>query len=394
MAAAGGWRLLWRPQAELAQAARGVSGAGRAATVRAEELAERLRARKKEREQREQRREGTPGVDYNSRRAPRRLRAVPADPRRRRARALAALGAWARRLHPNVVAKVLREGLVHQDRDMVVVDKPYGLPVHGGPGVRSSVAAALPALGALLGGPGAPPLRLCHRLDKDTTGAMVLARGAEAAARLRRLFRTRQVDKVYWAIAVGQPEPAEGLVDIPVVEKEVRGGQAHFKMTLAPNYRLERAGGREVKVRRRCGAQSAVTRYRVLAAASGCSLLELRPITGAKHQLRVHLAYGLGCPVLGDHKYSHWRKLAPQRLPEAALRRLRLGRAQARRVPLHLHARRLVLPPHPGAAAAAPLELRCPPPAFFRATLRRLRLEPGDADDGAAAAERRPEAPR
>ncbi|XP_025904902.1 mitochondrial RNA pseudouridine synthase RPUSD4 [Nothoprocta perdicaria] len=283
MAAAGGgggMKLLWRPLAALAQAACSVTGGQRAASVRAEDLAERLRARKSERQQQQR---------------------------------------------------------------------------------------------AMLGGAAAPPLRLCHRLDKETTGAMVLARGAEAAARLRQLFQTRQVHKVYWAIAVGQPEPPEGLVDIPVVERAVRGGQAHFKRTLAPNYRLE--GDREVKTRRARGAACAVTRYRVLAAASGCSLLELQPVTGVKHQLRVHLAYGLGCPVLGDHKYSHWRKLAPQKLPEAALTRLRLRQAQARHVPLHLHARCLALPRRPG---AEPLQLRCPPPAFFLSTMRRLRLEPAD----------------
>ncbi|NXD18717.1 RUSD4 synthase, partial [Nothocercus nigrocapillus] len=280
-------------------------------------------------------------------------------------------------------------------------------------------------LGAMLGGAGAPPLCLCHRLDKETTGVMVLARGAEAAARVRLLFKERRVEKVYWAIALGQPEPTEGVVDIPVVEKEVQGGQAHFKMTLAPNYRLDREAGKEVKIRKARGAESAVTRYRVLAAASGCSLLELQPITGkrrrrrsrcvplptgsgdvsplpgagVKHQIRVHLAYGLGCPILGDHKYSHWRKLAPQvsarrrarlprrplrsparsrpqKLPEVTLKRLKLEQAKARHLPLHLHARRLSLPPGTG---AAPLELLCQPPAFFRNTLRRLKLEPAEA---------------
>uniref|UniRef100_A0A8C9FVD4 Pseudouridylate synthase RPUSD4, mitochondrial n=1 Tax=Pavo cristatus TaxID=9049 RepID=A0A8C9FVD4_PAVCR len=114
------------------------------------------------------------------------------------------------------------------------------------------------------------------------------------------------------AISVGNPDPTEGIVEIPMVEREVQSHQPHYKMTLAPNYCMSPEDGKVLKIRKNHSAESAVTQYRVLASSSACSLLELQPITGVKHQLRVHLAYGLGCPILGDHKYSHWSKLAPQ----------------------------------------------------------------------------------
>ncbi|NXF93585.1 RUSD4 synthase, partial [Eubucco bourcierii] len=312
---------------------------------RAEQLAERLRAQKRE-EKRE----------------------VPQEPAQRRVRELAMLSRRLQQVHPNVLAKILKEGTLFQNEEIVVINKPYGLPVHGGPGIKNCITDVLPILAKMLANMKAEPLHLCHRLDKETTGVMVLARSKEVADRIRLLFKTRQVEKIYWAISLGEPDPAEGVVEIPMVEKEVQSHQSHYKMTLAPNYRLRPEDGREVRTRRDRGAESAVTRYRCLASAAACSLLELQPITGVKHQIRVHLAYGLGCPILGDHKYSHWSKLAPQKLPEITLRRLRLQQSKARHLPLHLHARRLCLP------LGQQLDLVCKPPPFFQKTLEKLEL--------------------
>lgn len=239
----------------------------------------------------------------------------------------------------------------------------------GGPGIKNCIADVLPILAKMLENMKADPLHLCHRLDKETTGVMVLARSKEAAEKIRLLFKTRQVEKIYWAVVLGDPDPVEGIVEIPIVEKEVQSHQSHYKMTLAPNYRLRLEDGKVMKIRKNRNAESAVTRYRRLASASACSLLELQPITGVKHQIRVHLAYGLGCPILGDHKYSHWSKLAPQKLPELTLRRLKLEQSKARHLPLHLHAHRLRLP------LGQPLDFVCKLPLFFQKTLRKLELD-------------------
>ncbi|NWW68532.1 RUSD4 synthase, partial [Ifrita kowaldi] len=284
-------------------------------------------------------------------------------------RELAALSQQLQQVHPNVLAKILKQRTVYQNEEIVVIDKPYGLPVHGGPGIKNCIADVLPILAKMLENMRADPLHLCHRLDKETTGVMVLARSKEAAEKIRLLFKTRQVEKFYWAIVLGDPDPVEGIVEIPIVEKEVQSHQSHYKMTLAPNYRLRPEDGKVMKIRKNRNAESAVTRYRRLASASACSLLELQPVTGVKHQIRVHLAYGLGCPILGDHKYSHWSKLAPQKLPELTLRRLKLEQSKARYLPLHLHAHRLRL------LLGQPLDFVCKPPHFFQKTLRKLELD-------------------
>ncbi|XP_054031994.1 pseudouridylate synthase RPUSD4, mitochondrial [Dryobates pubescens] len=369
------WRRLTAGMGQAVRAASGAAGgAGRAAAAaeeeeaqapRAEKLAEQLRARKREEEKREvsgQRRQHLERLQQGQRR-------VPRDPAQRRVWELARLSRQLQQVHPNVLAKILKEGTLFQNEEVVVINKPYGLPVHGGPGIKNCITDVLPILAKMLENMKAEPLHLCHRLDKETTGVMVLARSKEVADRVRLLFKTRQVEKTYWAITLGEPDPAEGIVEIPIVEKAVQSHQSHYKMTLAPSYRLCAAGGQPVRTRRQRGAESAVTRYRRLASAAACSLLELQPVTGVKHQIRVHLAYGLGCPILGDHKYSHWSKLAPQKLPEVTLRRLKLRQSKARHLPLHLHAQRLCLP------LGRRLELVCKPPPFFLRTLEKLQLD-------------------
>ncbi|XP_062995689.1 pseudouridylate synthase RPUSD4, mitochondrial [Elgaria multicarinata webbii] len=299
---------------------------------------------------------------------------IPKDPVLRRVRELAQTTQQLQRVHPNVLAKALKRGVLYQDKEIVVINKPYGIPVHGGPKVKMCITDVLPVLAKMLDGMKAEPLHLCHRLDKETTGVMVLARDQDTAHQVQEFFRTRQVEKKYWAICVGQPKPSEGLVDIPIVEKEVESHQSHHKMALAPNYRMSDEDGKLFKVRQHRDAYMAVTRYRELSSCSSCSLLELQPVTGVKHQLRVHLAYGLGCPILGDHKYSHWSKLAPQKLPAGTLKRLGLEQVKARHLPLHLHACQLTLPELSGRREEK-IHVVCRPPVFFTRSLKRLKMD-------------------
>nr|XP_033803223.1 mitochondrial RNA pseudouridine synthase RPUSD4 [Geotrypetes seraphini] len=275
-------------------------------------------------------------------------------------------------VHPNVLAKALARSTVYQDEQIVVVDKPYGVPVHGGPGVKTSIADVLPVLAKMLFGMKAEPLHICHRLDKETTGAMVLAKNEKTAEYIQHLFRTRQVLKKYWAVSVGVPDPLEGILEIPILEKKIEGPQPHYKMTLAPNYHIGEEDGKLVRTRNNWNAHSAVTQYRVLDSVGSSALLELHPITGVKHQLRVHMAFGLGCPILGDHKYSSWNTLAPQKLPKSILKKLGLDQAKSRYLPVHLHACQLSLPVLEGQKN---VNLVCKPPRFFRNSLWQLKLE-------------------
>ncbi|XP_036311444.1 mitochondrial RNA pseudouridine synthase RPUSD4 [Pipistrellus kuhlii] len=292
------------------------------------------------------------------------------NPVQRRVHELVRFTQQLQRVHPNVLAKALSRGIVHQDKDLVVINKPYGIPVHGGPGVKLCISDVLPILAKVLHGHKAEPLHLCHRLDKETTGVMVLARDKEVAHQVQELFRTRQVVKKYWTITVRIPVPSAGVVDIPIVEKEVQG-QKHHKMTLSPSYRMD--NGKMVKVRANRSAHVAVTEYQVLSSTVSSALLELHPITGVKHQLRVHLSFGLDCPILGDHKYSDWNKLAPQKLSAGTLRKLGLPQAKARHLPLHLHARQLVLPAL--GSRKEELNLVCSLPRYFVRSVSRLGLK-------------------
>ncbi|XP_032495167.1 mitochondrial RNA pseudouridine synthase RPUSD4 isoform X3 [Phocoena sinus] len=299
------------------------------------------------------------------------LRRVPTNPVQRRVQELLRFTEQLQRVHPNVLAKALSRGLIHQDKDLVVINKPYGLPVHGGPGVRLCISDVLPVLAKMLHGHKAEPLHLCHRLDKETTGVMVLAWEKDVAHQVQELFRTRQVTKKYWAITMRVPVPSAGVVDIPIIEKEVQGQERHHKMTLSPSYCMD--NGKIVRVRTSRNAHLAVTQYRVLSSTLSSALLELQPVTGIKHQLRVHLSFALDCPILGDHKYSDWNKLAPQKLSACILKKLGLRQSKARHIPLHLHACQLTLPALQ--AGKEELNLVCKPPRYFVHSLRRLGLK-------------------
>ncbi|KAI6052964.1 pseudouridylate synthase RPUSD4, mitochondrial [Marmota monax] len=318
--------------------------------LNAQRLAERLRAQKREQEKK---------------------KPEPTNRIQRRVQELVRFTRQLQRVHPNVLAKALSRGILHQDEDLVVINKPYGLPVHGGPGVQLCISDVLPILAKMLHGHKAEPLHLCHRLDKETTGVMVLAWEKDVAHQVQELFRTRQVAKKYWAITVHVPVPSAGVVDIPIIEKEVQGQQQHHKMTVSPSYRMN--SGKMVKVRTNRNAHIAMTQYQVLSSTLSSALVELQPVTGVKHQLRVHLSFGLDCPVLGDHKYSDWNRLAPQKLPVGILKKLGLEQSKARHIPLHLHARQLMLPAL--GSRKEELHLVCRLPHFFARSLRRLGLE-------------------
>jgi 23S rRNA pseudouridine955/2504/2580 synthase len=195
--------------------------------------------------------------------------------------------------------------VLHRDAAVIALDKPQGLPVQGGPGITRHLDAMLDAL--RFGSDDRP--RLVHRLDRDTSGVLLLARTAAAAARLAAAFRGRDAEKTYWAVTIGRPTPAEGRIDMPLAK---RGGPRGERTTHDPE------------------GVRAVTLFQTLdSAQKRAALLELRPLTGRTHQLRVHCAEALGCPILGDGKYGGQAAHLPD-LPGQ----------------LHLHARALAIP-HP-----------------------------------------------
>ena len=219
----------------------------------------------------------------------------------------------------------LQARVLYRDGSILVIDKPAGLAVHPGPSTPESLERYLPAL--RFGIREAP--RLVHRLDRDTSGCLVLARHARGASKLGRLFSSAAVKKIYWAIVEGAP-PAEGVIDRPL-----------RKITRQDGWRMapDPAG------------QRAVTRYRVLGSSDGLAWLELTPETGRTHQLRVHCA-AEGFPVLGDPVY---------------------GRDTATRAPLHLHARAITIPI---GADRPPITVTAEPPEHMLRLLRECGYKP------------------
>ncbi len=218
--------------------------------------------------------------------------------------------------------------ILYQDEAVIVIDKPAGLPVQGGPGILRHLDAML---AALQGAEGGERPRLVHRLDQETSGVLVLARTPGIAAALARAFRERQVEKTYWAVVIGRPTAPMGRIDLPLI-----------RVSGAKGARSEAAPGE-------ADAARAVTDYRTRDHAGKLfTWLELAPLTGRTHQLRVHCA-AIGVPILGDAKYAGHAET----MPEARL---------------HLHARRLAFPhPHGGMLA-----IEAPLPPAMRETFRHL----------------------
>jgi 23S rRNA pseudouridine955/2504/2580 synthase len=220
---------------------------------------------------------------------------------------------------------LLRDAVIYRDDWAIVVNKPSGLAVQGGTNTDRHVDALLDGL--RFDSDERP--RLVHRLDKDTSGVLLIARNAAAASFFTRAFRDKTTRKIYWAVVVGLPEPRQGRIDLGLAK---RGG----------------AGRERVHADEEEG-KAAITYYRVVDhAGARASWLALLPVTGRTHQLRAHCA-ALGTPIVGDGKYGG----AAAHLP---------GGAATHR--LHLHARSLEIPRPKGGT----LRVTAPLPPHMRLT--------------------------
>jgi 23S rRNA pseudouridine955/2504/2580 synthase len=226
-------------------------------------------------------------------------------------------------------AKQLQRSVLYKDDDVLVIDKPAGLAVQGGTGLSTSVDALLDEL--RFDAKERP--RLVHRLDRDTSGVLVLARNAKAAKNLAEAFRHKETRKIYWAVVVGVPKLHSGRIDAPL-QKGV--GKSEGK-------------GRE-RVHIDEEGKRAVTEFALVEkAGKNAAWLALMPVTGRTHQLRAHCV-ALGTPILGDGKYAGSAAFVSRdSLPKQ----------------LHLHARQLTIP-HPTRKGV--IDVTAPLPEHMRKT--------------------------
>jgi len=239
-------------------------------------------------------------------------------------------------------ADVLAKMLLYEDPKVYVFNKPAGLAVQGGSGVTRNVDDMLEAWRNKKG----EKPRLVHRLDRDTSGVLVVARTRLAAMKLSEAFRARETQKTYWALVKGVPPKREDKISTWLIKEPTEDGD---------RVRVAAHGEK--------GADHAVSFYRIIEqAAQTMTWLEMEPYTGRTHQLRVHAAY-IGCPIIGDPKYfeadTNWD------FP---------GGIQNR---LHLHARRIVIP-HPDQGV---IDVTAPMPPHMRQSWNLIGFDHASAED-------------
>lgn len=227
--------------------------------------------------------------------------------------------------------------IIYEDLHVLVLNKPFGLAVQGGTGTTRHIDGMLAAMTERFGG---ERPRLVHRIDRDTTGILLVALTREAAAKLGRTFQTRSAAKTYWALVKGVPKPPQGKIEAALVKASGPDGD-----------RVRKAlPGEQDK------AMHATTHYSVIdRAAQKASWVSLKPVTGRQHQLRAHM-HMIGHPIVGDNKYEGDVNMPAENIE----------------VKLHLHARRLVIP-HP--ITGETIDVTAPLPPHMRASFALLGFD-------------------
>ncbi len=246
-----------------------------------------------------------------------------------------------RLLSPEDEAEIQR-WVLYKDANIIVINKPFGLAVQGGTKIIRSVDDMLDGLKF-----GGERPKLTHRLDRDTSGVLVLARHTKSATALMRLFSDRKIDKTYWALVNNLPDPLAGTINLPIRKKDNPRAEGNPGGPEGRDYEIMAVDEE---------GQKATTEYRTIdMLARKFALVELKPLTGRTHQLRVHMQ-AIGCPIVGDHKYGGSMNDAKSIGVENVL---------------HLHARRISIPQPSG----RPIQVSAPLPPHMAASFEALGID-------------------
>lgn len=222
--------------------------------------------------------------------------------------------------------------ILYRDHDLLILNKQAGMMVHPGPRGQPSLEDSLAEYAFELPRPPA----LAHRIDRDTSGCLLLGRHRKALQQLGKLFSQHKITKSYWAVVAASPTDDAGMIDLPLFkDKQPKG----WRMIIDPR------------------GQPAITKWRVLGRGKGCAWLELQPATGRTHQLRVH-CQAMGWPIMADSLY---------------------GQAPPDSHELHLLARRLNFL-WPAKDAPRLIDVTAPPPAHMLAALQQCGYHPEECN--------------
>jgi 23S rRNA pseudouridine955/2504/2580 synthase len=252
-------------------------------------------------------------------------------------------------------AKLIRQITLYEDRKLMVLDKPWGLAVQGGSGTTRHIDGMLQAMAEEMG---ERPV-LVHRLDRDTSGVLLIAKTRKAAADLGEIFRSRQARKIYWSLVQGVPKPPQGRISLFLAKGAAMGDDRARARKPQPGPGRVDPEKMRIAKHGEADAQHSVTYYATVdKVAPRLAWLSMKPITGRTHQLRAH-AEAIGHPMIGDPKYSGAlaendpRRTDPMRAIPAEVERK-----------LHLLARRLILPNPSGGV----LDVTAPLPPHMKKT--------------------------
>ncbi|HMN72615.1 MAG TPA: RluA family pseudouridine synthase [Rhodoblastus sp.] len=250
-------------------------------------------------------------------------------------------------------AEAIRRMTLYEDKHVLVLNKPYGLAVQGGSGTKHHIDGMLASLADEKGN---RPV-LVHRLDRDTSGVLLIAKNRKIAAQLGEIFRSRKAQKIYWALVEGVPKPSQGRISLYLAKGPGMGDARGPQSRRGEAAKRSQADLEKMRVAKHGedDAQHSLTYYATVdKIAPKCAWLSMKPLTGRTHQLRAH-AEAIGHPIFGDPKYGredHRRRDAMHAMPETLERKL------------HLLARRLVLP-HP---AGGVIDVTAPLPEHMQKT--------------------------